>query len=505
MWLPPRSLAIALVITASLLLQACRPERTTYLSPSPVEQITTPTTPTPEITLSPTTGPMDLPASQTPTPPQNLLQRPQYKLEAVMNYSLHQLSVKEQIEYTNQSADSLAEIPLATDPLYYPGTFKLNSLALNSGQPTTDYRLEGGAIYLPLPASLAPQGKVEISIDYELNLPSPTPSADTRPVPFGYTARQANLVDWYPFIPPYVSGQGWLLHNAGFYGENLVYEDADFQVNIQITDADPQMVIAASASDQPEGGWHHFQIDSARNFTWSVSNEYQVLTQTVGEVTIYGYSFPYHVEAGKMALKTTAQAVQLYSQLFGPYPHKTLSVVEADFLDGMEYDGLYFLSYGFYNLYKGTPGEYLVAIAAHETAHQWWYGLVGNDQALEPWLDEAMCTYTERIFYERIYPEYLDWWWAYRVNYYQPKGWVDGTIYNTAGYRPYRDAVYLNGALFLEALRQKIGDEVFFAFLKDYATQYAHRIATGSDFFNVLKQHTNQDLTSLISQYFQSR
>jgi hypothetical protein len=505
MWLPPRSLAISFVIMASLLLQACSPERTIPPASLPVGSTSTPTTPTQEITASPTPIPTDLPASQTPTPTQNLPQRPQYMLEAVMNYSSHHLSVKEQIEYANQTTDSLAEIPLATDPLYYPGTFKLNSLTLNGGQPTTDYSMKEGAIYLMLPAPLTPQRKIEISIDYELNLPFPTPSADTRPVPFGYTTRQANLVDWYPFIPPYVSGQGWLLHNAGYYGEHLVYEDADFKVNIQISDAGPKTVIAASAPDQPEGNWHHFQIDSVRNFTWSVSNEYQVLTQTVGDVTVYGYAFPYHAEASKMALKTTAQALQLYSQLFGPYPHKTLSVVEADFLDGMEYDGLYFLSYGFYNLYKGTPGEYLVAIAAHETAHQWWYGLVGNDQAMEPWLDEAMATYTERIFYERIYPDYLDWWWAYRVNYYQPKGWVDGTIYNTAGYRPYRDAVYLNGALFLEALRKKIGDEAFFAFLKDYATQYAHQIVTGADFFNLLKQHTNQDLTALISQYFQSR
>jgi Peptidase family M1 domain len=505
MRLRTRWIVISIIITGSVLLQACQPQR----AGSPTAQPASPTAivliSTPDNPSNPTPLPTSPPASQTPAPTTHPYQRPKYILQATINYSLHHVAIKEQIEYTNNASDTLAEIPLATDPMYYPGTFQLNSIALNSGQPATDYREEEGAIYLPLSAPLAPGGQVEISIDYELNLPSPTPSADTRPVPFGYTARQANLVDWYPFIPPYVNGQGWLLHKAGFYGEHLVYEDSDFQVKIQIEDADPKLVIAASAADQPDGGWHHFQIDSARNFTWSISNEYQVLTQTVGDVTIYGYAFPYHAEAGKMALKTTAQALELYSQLFGPYPHKTMSVVEADFLDGMEYDGLYFLSYGFYNLYKGTPGEYLVDIAAHETAHQWWYGLVGSDQALEPWLDEAMATYTERIFYERVYPQYLDWWWAYRVNYYQPQGWVDGTIYNTGGYRPYRDAIYLNGALFLEALRKQIGDEAFFAFLKDYATQYAQQIATGSDFFNLLKKHTNQDLTSLKSQYFQSR
>jgi aminopeptidase N len=153
----------------------------------------------------------------------------------------------------------------------------------------------------------------------------------------------------------------------------------------------------------------------------------------------------------------------------------------------------------------------LTLIAAHETAHQWWYGLVGNDQALEPWLDEAMCTYMERIFYERVYPDYppgsghplVDWWWSYRVNFYQPTGWVNGTIYDYSGFRPYRDAVYLNGAKFLEDLRNLIGDQTFFAFLQDYATRNAHRQATATDFFAILREHTPEDLSGLLSTYFQ--
>jgi aminopeptidase N len=96
----------------------------------------------------------------------------------------------------------------------------------------------------------------------------------------------------------------------------------------------------------------------------------------------------------------------------------------------------------------------------------------------------------------------LDWWWAYRINYYDPKGWVDGSIYNPDGYRAYRDAVYLNGALFLEDLRKQIGDTVFMAFLKDYARQEAHRIATTQDFFSILKEHTQEDIQPLVKQYF---
>jgi aminopeptidase N len=216
--------------------------------------------------------------------------------------------------------------------------------------------------------------------------------------------------------------------------------------------------------------------------------------------------------AGEEVLHNTADAFALYSTLILPSPRLSLSVVEADFLDGMEYDGLFFLSRGFYNLYDGTPKGYLTFIAAHETAHQWWFGLVGNDQALEPWLDEAMCTYMEHIFYENVYADYpvdsgqsfLDWWWYYRVDFYEPSGWIDGSVYDFNQFRPYRDSVYLNGAKFFEDLRNLIGDEAFFAFLKDYARQEQHQVATAADFFAILRENTDQDLDALLEKYFQT-
>ncbi|MGE5220983.1 MAG: M1 family aminopeptidase, partial [Omnitrophica WOR_2 bacterium] len=185
------------------------------------------------------------------------------------------------------------------------------------------------------------------------------------------------------------------------------------------------------------------------------------------------------------------------------YPHKTLSVVEADFLDGMEYDGLYFLSRGFYNLYDGTPKGYLTAIAVHETAHQWWYAQAGNDQAMEPWLDEALCTYSERLYYEEVYPELVGWWWAFRVDFYQPEGWINGSVYDYQGFRPYVNAVYLRGARFLEDLRKTTGDQAFFAFLKDYLERNNQRQVTAREFFDILSMHTTADYQSLITKYFQ--
>jgi hypothetical protein len=439
------------------------------------------------------------------TPQVNPSQHTQYLLSAVLDYGQHRLSVDEQIIYFNHVSEPLSEFIFIIEPTLFPSVFHLKGLNWEDGSPITDYDLEVGWLRLPLPETLFPGGRLAISLTYDLNLPSPDASYYGRPIPFGYTSRQTNLVDWYPYLPPYQPGQGWLVHQAGFFGEHLVYETADFQVNIRMDDQREDLILAASAPTQMDGDWRHYQLKSARNFVWSVSPLYQVEQIQVGNVTLLGYEFPAHAAAGASAIKTTAEALSLYSRLFGPYPHETLSLVEADFLDGLEYDGLYFLSNGFYNLYNSSPSDYLTAIAAHETAHQWWYGLVGNDQALEPWLDEALCTYMERIYYEYTHPESLDWWWTYRVNYYQPHGWVDGSIYNPEGYRAYRDAVYLNGAIFLEDLRNLMGDEAFFASLKDYLTRYSHKIATTVDFFRVVKDHTSIDLNPLMKTFFSQK
>lgn len=468
--------------------------------------------PTPNLTTTPTTHPyvadsptptrVSLTIEPESTPTLESLPNTHYSLTAVLNYGEHYLAVDEHIHYVNRSPDTLTDLLLMVEPLNYPGVFQLNGIVWDDDQHVENYSFEGAQLSVSLRQPLAPGESLDISLTYDLSLPSPNRSSELRPVPFGYSNRQTNLVDWYPFVPPYIPDKGWLAHKPGYFGEHLVYDVADFEVNIRVTDNRSDLTIAASAPAEVDGALHRYHLESARNFVWSISHEYQIITTTVDSVTIHSYVFPFHSQAGEAVLKTTAEALSLYNELYEPYPRDMLTVVEADFLDGMEYDGLYFLSNGFYNIYQGSPGEYLIAIAAHETAHQWFYALVGNDQAVEPWLDEALCTYNEHIFYEHKYPEALDWWWKYRVSYYEPQGGIDGSIYNPAGYRAYRDAIYLNGALFLEDLRNLMGDEIFFQFLSDYVRLMSYQIATTDNFFAILSKHTSTDLTTLLDRYF---
>lgn len=435
----------------------------------------------------------------------------QYILEAVFDYEAHSLSVVETITYENLTSDELADLLLVIEPNLVPNGFILLSMNWQGGQAIESYTLDGNQMQISLPQPLQPGEMLGLEIDYQLEIPQLVDMSNPyRPLAYGYSDLQTNIVDWYPYVPPYRQGEGWLVHPAWGLGEYQVFDVANFDVTLSLANPVPDLVIAASSPAVQDGDRYSYHLAAGRTFVLSASTNYIMQTTAVGDVTINSYTFTYDKHAGQEVLYSTAAALRLYSELILPYARTSLSIVEADFLDGMEYDGLFFLSHGFYDLYDNTPKGYLTFISAHETAHQWWYALVGNDQAEEPWLDEALSTYMELIYYETLYSDtphssdsLVDWWWYYRVNFYNPQGWVDASIYDFNENRSYRDAVYLTGARFLDDLRNMIGDQAFFSFLSDYAGKYAYKIATADDFFSTLKNHTSQYLDELLATYFQ--
>jgi hypothetical protein len=428
-------------------------------------------------------------------------------LDATIDYFAKKLTVNETIIYPNGTGEALDELELAVEPNLWYGGFVLQSAAVN-GQSPANVALEGQILTITLPQPLQAGAVAELSLAYTLILPRSevyTNPNDVRPQIYGYTDRQVNLVDWYPFVVPYVPGSGWLLHNPWFYGEHLVYDAADFDVTMRFVDPRIIPVIASSGEQMPAVDGFRYRLENGRSFALSMSSQFEVESEEVGDVTVYSYYFPFYKASGHGVLETTAKALEIFNEEFGSYQHKTLSAVQGDFNDGMEFSGLYFLSRDFYNLYDGTPQNYLTIIAAHETAHQWWFDAVADDQALEPWLDESLATYSEHIFLEDAFPEDVDWWWSFR--YFPPAaaaGAVNTSIYDAGGYRPYLNAVYLNGAQFHEDIRTRIGDDDFFAFLQDLYNRKSGGRVSADEFFTILAEHTDVNISDIIASYFET-
>jgi hypothetical protein len=464
----------------------------------------------PPVTLTSPPAPSETPIPPTDAPAPTALptdvsipaagDKPQYALTALMDYAGHTVSVSENVLYPNRSNDTLSNIALGVNSNLWSGVFNLQSISVN-GQAWSDYTLSGQWLTVNLPAALQPGQAVTIGIGYVLVLPYSSGKFEN----FGYTARATTLTDWYPFVVPYLPGQGWVLPDPYAYGENLVYPTADFRVSLSFADPANAPVVAASAPAFLDNGAFVYVLPNARNFTISASHEFLMNSADANGVTIYNYYFPEDAGAAAMVLELTRLAVNTYSSSFGPYVHTTLTVVETDLNDGLETDGLYFLSRSFYRSYDGTVRNNLAVIAVHETAHQWWYGAVANNQATEPWLDEALATYSEHVFYETNYPGLVNWWWNFRVNYNNPTGWVDLRVYDTSTFRGYVNAVYFNGANFLDRLRVRIGDAAFFAFLRDYYARERGSISSADAFFYILSQHTGADYSDLVNAYFYYR
>jgi hypothetical protein len=467
---------------------------------------TVPVSPTPTPTSLPTNTPTPLPTStptSLPTTPVPIPARPGYHLITTFDYDRHFLSVDQIITYPNHTGVSLDSLTLAIAANYWPNCFHLESITVDD-IPVTDYALEYHRLGIPLPTPLEPETVTKLNLRYSLSLPYADQARSLRARIFGYGDLQINLTNWYPFVVPYIDEE-WVIREPWSHGEFLVYPLADFIVDLKFANPENAPVVAASGAPEPNGEYIRYTLTEARAFALSASRDFEVSSLKVGDVKVSSYYFPIYKRAGEGALIASKQAIEVFSERFGPYPHKTLSLVVADFMDSMEFSALYYNSRYFYDQFDGSPQNYLTFVSVHETAHQWWFEQVANDQALEPWLDESLSTYSELIFYESKYPDLVPWWWSYRINFFEPSGYIDIPVYDGQNDENYKRIVYFNGTHFLRDLRARIGDEAFYAFLKDYFVQNRGQIATREDFFLILDAHTDMNYSDIVWGYFRDR
>jgi hypothetical protein len=482
------------VLTACTLADAIRPQPTGIrISPFSTEipQTLTPPEPGSEsgtLTPSPPTKTSPVGAAVT-----------HYAFEVILDYDAKELSVSQIINYTNDIGRAISDLPILVPPAHQQSVFTLTALNMAQTFLDSQAKMEDALIQLTLNPPLEPGQRIEINIEYQLHLPQGW-------TPLGYTQRQVLLADWYPLIPPYQESIGWLVNPPGQVGEYLVYPLSNFHLNLCLAPSREELIVAASVPlSGRQDGCYQYNTHEKRNISLGISPHYHVSTVHSDLVTVTIYSFPQHASLGERAAELAVQSWTTFTELYGGNQREHLSIVEADIADGLETDGLIFLSEWYYRTADPSPQNYFELLIVHETAHQWFYGYIHNDQANEPWLDEALSTYSEVLFYEIHYPHLVDWWWDFRVTTYAPGGPVNAAIYEFRQVRPYINVVYLRGASFLQALRNEVGDQAFFESLRHY-TQIRGEIGgihTSADFFEALRQVSDHDLSAIIAEFFQ--
>ena len=130
-----------------------------------------------------------------------------------------------------------------------------------------------------------------------------------------------------------------------------------------------------------------------RDFAAVLSKKFEVKKEKVGATEVAYYY--YDDEQADASFNTAVKALKTFNEMIGKYPYKTLSVVKTNFVHGgMEYPNLVYISENLNNYEDYTN------VIVHEIAHQWWYGVVGNNAYANGWMDEGLTEYTTALFYE---------------------------------------------------------------------------------------------------------
>jgi aminopeptidase N len=187
---------------------------------------------------------------------------------------------------------------------------------------------------------------------------------------------------------------------------------------------------------------------------------------------------------------TQPNALRLFSELYGPYPFDAIGAI-VDYAPNVFYS---LESQGKANYWRVPPESTIV----HEVAHQWFGNAVTPEQWPDIWLNEGFATWSEWVYDERIngisaqsvFDDLYSSWGADRDFDYLdvPPGDVGGPEHLFSG------TVYDRGAMTLQALRVKVGDDAFLRTLRTWYAKYRYGNATTADFVAVAERASGQQL-----------
>ncbi len=374
------------------------------------------------------------------------------------------------------------------------------------------------------PAAVAPGATVRFKIDW------------TSRIPYGDVGRAGwvhdyfFVVQWFPKIGVWWKGR-WNAHEfhpwTEFFADYGVYD-------VRLTLPRRGFVVGATGrlqekTDDPEGTetWRFVQED-VHDFAWTASPRFREKKARFDDpgyppVEIRLLHQPEHAHLADRYVEATKIALRSYGAWSAPYPYPQITVIDPPWNSasgGMEYPTLF------------TGGAYIWApralqspegVTIHECGHQFWYGLVGNNEFEEAWLDEGFNSYHDEkaarlalgaVGWGRRYfglatpgrgsrggwPVVAPGVWIGRgegdLSALRRTGETDAMARAGWEYRTV-DAYTLNSygkpALSLQTLENLVGDETMTRILRTYARRFRFAHPTSEDFIATVNEVTGKD------------
>lgn len=434
---------------------------------------------------------------------------------------------QEKVRYKNQTESVLTELKFnihanayREDSKYLPENPTLTSQAFPNGASygkmdiksvsvngeDGEYIICGedkNVLSVKLEDELYPDESVDVKIEYEITLANVISRT-------GYNEKTINLGNCYPILCAYDNGFYECVYYS--YGDPFFSECADYSVSVTM----PEKYVLATSGEvvksQTDGEktTNVMKISSARSFAMVVSEQFKVLTADVNGVSVSYYYYDDTNAEG--SLEYAKKSIKYFSETFGKYPFRTYSVVQTPFMQGgMEYTSLVMISD---RIEQASIGEVIV----HETAHQWWQAVVGNNEIKHGFLDESLAEYSVVMFYEN-HPEYSltrqtlidiaeQTYKTYCSVYQKLFGNVNTVMLRSlnefSSSYEYVNIAYIKGCIMFDCLRQTIGDNDFIIGLRKYYEDYKFKVATPDDLAGAFEK-TGADTNGFFKSFYEGK
>ncbi|MGY1592840.1 M1 family aminopeptidase [Geodermatophilus sp. SYSU D00708] len=325
----------------------------------------------------------------------------------------------------------------------------------------------GGLYRVDLRAPVEAGRTVSVELDFTLRL-----TTGRTPAGFDRLGVDDDVTWWASGFPllTWEPGHGWARDPfSEISGETTAATVADTTIRVSAPEELTVVMSGAQEPPRPEAGgrrvWESHE-PVARDVSVA-AGEFESAQAQAGDTTVTAAVLPGADTSAEELAEDTAAAITLLEARFGPFPYPTLTVPLVS--DGRDGGGEEYAS----SILLGSANFGLVV---HEVAHMWFYGMVGNSQFRDPWLDEAFATYAETVADDGGHDE----------DDLDRGGDVAGTMAEFADQDDYERRVYSKGAAALLAARDAAGAAAFDEAVRCYVDTQAWTIARPEDLVRAL-------------------
>ena len=447
---------------------------------------------------------------------QDIKNRNEYTIDVIYDDETNRILCNETLDYINNTKTTLDKIYLHIYPnafceeklvpfeknemdRAYPNGFNEGYIDIKNvlqGGNKSKYKIIGeknDILEIKLDKLLRQGEKINIDLKYNVKLPNCLGR-------FGYGDNTVNVTNWFPIACVY-DDNGWNLKSYEAVGDPFYSDTSNFNVKI-LAPSKYKLATTGNIKEQKtdtEKNLYTIEGKMVRDFAFILSDKFVVSKTNYKNISINTYNL--NEDMSKEAVNVAKSSIDIFSKLFGDYPYDTYSVVASDFfIGGMEYPMLVMIDESLYNKENKFLLEYVIA---HETAHQWWYSVIGNDEISEPWLDEALTEYSTVLYFEEKYgKETGD--KLIKTMEVQTRNFKANDMFKaTTDYKDsseYSLSVYTKGAVVFDKIRKEVGDEVFFNTLREYYSTYKFKNVNGTQFSELWKSK-GVDIEKILKKY----